>query len=103
MVVFLGLGGALLLEILSIYYSSRTFWIVFCFVSLNKSQHFHKILLQFYILVTSVATIHAYNQGRLKGLRWHRYYWELSKILCEDVKDLLTCVKKEGFLLVQSA
>ena len=40
MVVFLGLGVALGLEIISIYYSSRTFWLIFCFVSLIKYQPF---------------------------------------------------------------
>lgn len=33
MVVFLGLGTALLLEIISIYYSSKIFWFIFCIVS----------------------------------------------------------------------
>ena len=40
MVVFLGLGITLVLQIINIYYSSRTFWLVFCFVSLIKRPAF---------------------------------------------------------------
>ena len=106
MVVFLGLAGALMLEIISIYHSSRTFWIVFCFVSANLILLFIIFCFQYYILVNIVATIHAYNQGRLKekvGLSWYSYYWEVATIFYEESKKLLTGVIKERFILAESA
>ena len=49
-----------------------------------------------------MATIHAYNQGRLKGKEtdsWYMYYIEVAKVIYEDATKLLR-KKEEGFMRV---
>jgi len=67
--VFFGLGVALLLETISIYYSGPWFWAVFCTV---------------YIIVIVVVSVHAYNIGAVQ------YDWKIlyvvAKILAVEVE-----------------
>ena len=51
-----------------------------------------------------MCTIDAYNQGRLKDKDgWYVYYIEVATILYEDIKELFTGGKKEGFVRFQSS
>jgi len=74
--VFFGLGVALLLETISIYYSGPWFWAVFCTV---------------YIIVIVVVSVHAYNIGAVK------YNWKIlyvvAKILAVEVERV--CCKHD--------
>merc|ERR550519_1500121 len=68
--VFFGLGVALFLETISIYYSGPFFWAFFCTV---------------YIIVIVVVSVHAYNIGAVK------YDW---KILCVVIRILAVEVQR---------
>ena len=59
-------------------------------------------MFQLYLLTGTVATVCAYNQGRLKKKEdgsWYKYYYEIAKIIFEEAKDLLNGEKKESFKL----
>jgi len=76
-VVFLGLGVALILEIISIYHTGPAFWVLFSIC---------------YIMGIIVVTIHSYNMGQysytLKNLI------NISKIFIEEVTEVANDKKK---------
>ena len=69
--VFFGLGVALFLETLSIYYSGPFFWIFFCFI---------------YLIVIVVVSIHAFNIGVVKYD--YKILFVVIKILTKEIKNL---------------
>merc|ERR1719228_1999760 len=75
--VFFGLGVALFLETISVYYSGPIFWFFFCTV---------------YIIVIVVVSVHAYNLGVIKYD--YKILFVVCKILFSELKKL--CVRKEG-------
>ena len=84
--MFFGLGVALLLETISIYYSGPWFWAVFCTVStplrsLEKIENLHLTfpLFQVYIIVIVVVSVHAYNIGAVK------YDWKILYVVAKFV------------------
>lgn len=75
--VFFGLGVALFLETISIYYSGPIFWIFFSFV---------------YFIVIVVVSVHAYNIGIVKYD--YKILIVVTKILAREIKHLF--VKETG-------
>jgi len=71
--VFFGLGVALFLETISIYYSGPWFWAFFCTV---------------YIIVIVVVSVHAYNLGIVKYD--YKIVCVVARILFLEVKKLFT-------------
>ena len=69
--VFFGLGVALFLETLSIYYSGPLFWIFFCIV---------------YMIVIVVVSVHAFNIGVVKYD--YKILFVVIKILTKEIKNL---------------
>ena len=69
--VFFGLGVALFLETLSIYYSGPLFWIFFCIV---------------YMIVIVVVSVHAFNIGVVKYD--YKILFVVIKILAKEIKNL---------------
>ena len=81
--VFFGLGVALLLETISIYYSGPWFWAVFCTV--RSSFIFCSSVdicsrSQVYIIVIVVVSVHAYNIGAVK------YNWKILYVVAKFVE-----------------
>ena len=74
--VFFGLGVALFLETLSIYYSGPIFWIFFCII---------------YMIVIVVVSVHAFNIGVVKYD--YKILFVVIKILAKEIKNLF--VKEE--------
>lgn len=75
--VFFGLGVALFLETISIYYSGPWFWAFFCTV---------------YIIVIVVVSVHAYNLGVVKYD--YKILWAVARILYLEIKKVF--VNTEG-------
>ena len=69
--VFFGLGVALFLETISIYYSGPIFWCLFCTV---------------YFLVIIIVSVHAYNIGVIKYD--HKILFVVIKILAGEIKQM---------------
>ena len=69
--VFFGLGVALFLETISIYYSGPLFWIFFCIV---------------YMIVIVVVSVHAFNIGVVKYD--YKILFVVIKILAKEIKNL---------------
>ena len=69
--VFFGLGVALFLETISIYYSGPIFWLLFCTV---------------YFLVIIIVSVHAYNIGIVKYD--HKILFVVIKILAGEIKQM---------------
>merc|ERR550532_279820 len=69
--VFFGLGVALFLETLSIYYSGPVFWIFFCII---------------YMIVIVVVSVHAFNIGVVKYD--YKILFVVIKILAKEIKNL---------------
>jgi len=75
--VFFGLGVALFLETIALYYSGPWFWAFFCTV---------------YIIVIVVVSVHAFNLGVIKYD--YKIVCVVARILYSELKNL--CENKEG-------
>lgn len=76
---YFGLGVALILEAISIYYSGPIFWTIFCIC---------------YIIFIVIITTHAYHLGVIRMDQW--IFWNVIKLIYAEFKKVWQSVSCKG-------